>query len=86
MKTSHQKWVFEAMKNDQLKRQEHWTQSIAVGDKLFLESVKEGLNSHARGRNIVETETGAYQLREAQEPYGVNDTFAEVGNEYSWDP
>lgn len=84
MKASHQKWVFEAMKHDQLKRQEQWTQSIAVGDKTFLESVKTGLNGQALRRNIIEADTGAYQLRETQEPYGVHFSQTMAGNKYPW--
>jgi len=70
MKETHQKWVSEALKNDHLKRQSQWTQSIAVGDQGFLESVQNGLKHQAKGRSIVKTETGSYQLRENQSPYG----------------
>ncbi|MCK5784682.1 MAG: transposase, partial [Desulfobacterales bacterium] len=31
MKESHQKWINEALKNDRLQRESHWTQSVAVG-------------------------------------------------------
>jgi putative transposase len=69
MKKSHQKCVEEALKNNQLKRQAHWTQSIAVGDKSFIESVQEGLKNQIRGRSVIEVESGAYELREEQSSY-----------------
>jgi putative transposase len=69
MKRSHQKWVEEALKNDQHKRQTQWTQSIAVGDKSFIESVQQGLKNQIRGRSVIEAESGAYQLREEQSVY-----------------
>lgn len=85
MKASHQKWVIEAMKNDQMKRQDQWTKSIAVGDKPFLEAVKAGLNCKALKRNIVGAETGAYQLRETpQAHYGGHFSLTLAGNEYTW--
>jgi putative transposase len=57
------------LKNNQLKRQAHWTQSIAVGDKSFIESVQEGLKNQIRGRSVIEVESGAYELREEQSSY-----------------
>ncbi len=48
MKESHKKLVDEALRHDHLKRQSQWTQSIAVGDKGFLESIKGRLNNQAR--------------------------------------
>lgn len=85
MKESHQKWVNEALKHDRLNRQAQWTQSIAVGDKEFLDSVKDSLNHQARGRDIVEAETGTYQLREIQESYGGDTLISLSRNEYLWE-
>lgn len=84
IKESHQKWVDEALKHDLLKRQSQWTQSIAVGDKEFLDSVKDSLNHHARGRDVVEAEIGAYQLRETQESYGGYAPVSSSRNAYLW--
>lgn len=82
MKESHQKWINEALKNDRLKRENHWTQSIAVGDKEFLQSVKESLNHHVRGRSVESTESGSFQLREAQTSYGLKSL--EYPNTFVW--
>ncbi len=84
MKRSHQKWVIEALENDQLKRQSHWTQSVAVGDKAFLKSVKEELKHKVRGREIVESETDACQLREIQDLYGGHMQLWAFHNAYPW--
>lgn len=84
MKESHQAWVTEALKHDQLKRQSQWTQSIAVGDKEFLNAVKDSLNHKVRGRDVVVAETGAYQLRETQKLYGENTSISSSLNVYPW--
>jgi len=82
MKESHQKWINEALKKDRLKRENHWTQSIAVGDKEFLQSVKESLNHHVQGRSVKSTTSGSFQLREAQNSYGLK-SF-EYPNTFVW--
>ncbi len=85
MKESHKKWVAEALNHDHLNRQSLWTQSIAVGDKAFLESVKDSLKYQAKGRDVVEAETGHYQLREIQEPYDEHTlTGTTSRNTYLW--
>jgi putative transposase len=70
LKSVHHQWVIDAMKHSHMTRQEQWTGSIAVGDKVFLETMKEGLKNSIKGRKIVEVESGVFQLREAQAGYG----------------
>ncbi|MFK5952299.1 MAG: transposase [Desulfobacterium sp.] len=82
MKESHQKWINEALENDRLKRESHWTQSVAVGDKEFLQSVKESLNHNVRGRSVESTDSGSFQLREAQTSYGLKSL--EYSNIFVW--
>ncbi|SMC96748.1 REP element-mobilizing transposase RayT [Desulfocicer vacuolatum DSM 3385] len=82
MKESHQKWIDEALKNDSLKRETHWTQSVAVGGKTFLQSVKEDLNHNVQGRSVASTESGSFQLREAQTSYGLK--IFEYPNTFVW--
>ncbi len=50
-------------------RESKWTESIAVGNKEFVEDTKERLGMKARGREVMGGD-GTYQLREASEPYG----------------
>ncbi len=81
---SHKCWIDEALKANNLVRQDQWTQSIAVGSKTFLEKIKGNLKYRAKGRNIVETDS-INQLRESQTPYGnseIIDYFS--SNLYSW--
>jgi putative transposase len=44
-------------------RESKWTQSIAVGDKSFLEQIKDRLGIRAKGRKIHGSED-EYHLRE----------------------
>jgi hypothetical protein len=37
LKQSHQQWVEEVLKQSKIVRETKWTQSIAVGDKSFME-------------------------------------------------
>nr|WP_320016751.1 transposase [uncultured Desulfobacter sp.] len=85
MKESHQIWVTEELKEDRLKRQSQWTESIAIGDKSFVESVKESLKHRAKGRDVVEAENGICQLRETHEPYDGYIPKPLFRNEYLWE-
>ena len=58
----------EKILNARCTRDEKWTESIAVGDELFVAETKNRLGINAKGRRILE-EDGAYQLREPIEPY-----------------
>lgn len=51
------------MKKSKIVLEGKWTQSIAVGDKSFLELIKELFGIRAKGRRIYESED-EYQLRE----------------------
>jgi len=43
-------------------QQTQWTESIAVGSKNFIETIKENLGILAKGRKILEND-GCFQLR-----------------------
>lgn len=68
LKKEHHKWIEEELKKSQLVRQSKWTQSIAVGDKSFVEQIKDRLGIRSKGRKLLEEEDG-YQLRERQTGY-----------------
>ncbi len=60
----------------------------AVGSKSFIETIKEKLGFHAKGRKIIEN-NGGFQLRENMKSYiadfdGKNGNI-EAQNTYSWD-
>ena len=69
MKEAHREWIEKALKKSKVVRESKWTQSIAVGDKSFLEQIKERLGIRAKGRKIHGNED-EYQLREGQTDYG----------------
>lgn len=80
-------WVEYVLSGDQNKRKTQWTQSIAVGNKYFVEQVKDKLGFKAIGRKV----TGAsddFELKEDVSPYSVNFT-GEMGalrpkNSFLW--
>ena len=69
------------MKKSKVVRDSKWTQSIAVGDKSFLEQIKERLGIRAKGRKIHGSED-EYQLRERQTNYG---DWQNLDNENTFD-
>ena len=58
----------ESLANGKNCRQTEWIESIAVGSKSFIKSIKEKLGILAKGRKIIEKE-GAFQLREEKGTY-----------------
>jgi putative transposase len=57
-----------AIKSDNLKRESMWTESIAVGSKIFVEQISKRLGYKARGRKVIEHK-GTYELREDGRSY-----------------
>ena len=51
-----------------MKREDHWTQSIATGSQAFLETVKNQMRSLAIGRHVRMRADG-FALRETQSSY-----------------
>ncbi len=82
---SHYNWVEEKLKQNDIKRDNKWTESIGVGSKSFLKMIKEKLGYRAKGRSIVEDNNpSTYQLREPRAIYGVNGQKNLI-NTYHWD-
>jgi putative transposase len=81
-------WVEEYLGRGEKARQEEWTESIAVGSRLFAEKVKDNLGFRGKGRAIIEASEG-YQVREKSFTY--NPLFRaekpNIGpqNTYFWD-
>jgi hypothetical protein len=69
LKEAHREWLEQALKQSKMVRQSKWTQSIAVGDKSFLDQIKDRLGIRAKGRKIQGSQD-EYQLREGQADYG----------------
>ena len=84
LKESHRKWVEAVLKSSKVVRESKWTQAIAVGDKSFLEQIKERLGARAKGRKIQESK-GEYQLRDGQSLYGTwHDSDTENTFYWNW--
>jgi putative transposase len=83
----HRNWVEEVLKSASNRRDEKWTQSIAVGDKEFTEQTKARLGAKAMSRKSFEDDKD-YVLKESQNSY--NRVFSpekcslKLKNEYFW--
>ena len=84
----HMEWVTESLVNGNNSRQAEWSESIAVGSKNFVETIKENLGLRAKGRKILEKD-GGFQLREEANTYYANSNtqngYIGEENTYIWD-
>ena len=69
LKQAHSKWVESEIQTDNSGKENKWTQSIAVGSKTFVETMKEALGFRAKGRKIISADD-SFELREVIAPYG----------------
>ena len=83
LKEVHRKWIEEELNKSLQVRQGKWSQSIAVGDKSFVEQIKKHLGIRSKGRKILEDEDD-YQLRDRQTDYGDRAQF-NSSNSFYWD-
>ena len=65
---AHRRWVEAALEKFDGRRQSHWTESIAVGSKKFIEMMKQQLSLQARGRRMRPLNKGM-ELRETTVSY-----------------
>ncbi len=81
-------WLGEAITRQSRGRERRWTESIAVGNEVFVRETKEKLGVRATGREVIGA-NGSYELRDPEIPY--NGHFdPENGdlrqeNTFSWD-
>ena len=68
LRTSHREWIEDYLGDGSKNRQDEWTDSIAVGNRIFIEKLKALLGFRAKGRKVQESGEG-YQLREDPTPY-----------------
>ncbi|MHC5074737.1 MAG: hypothetical protein ACYTFE_07910, partial [Planctomycetota bacterium] len=68
LKTSHRGWIDDYLGDGLKNRQDEWTESIAVGNRSFIEKLKALLGFRGKGRKVKEGGEG-YQLRESPAPY-----------------
>jgi putative transposase len=66
---AHKDWIGEAMRNKNQRREDIWSQSLAVGSAEFVQQAQQTLGH--QGRNRVRTDSGGVSvLREAEASYG----------------
>jgi hypothetical protein len=51
---TYRNWVDSAIMRGDIKRQPQWTGSVAVGDKIYVEKLKDQMGYKAIGRKVVE--------------------------------
>jgi hypothetical protein len=66
--TAHRQWVKQTLERGRTVRDDRWSEAIAVGSLVFVESVKSELGGKAMHRGV-EQKDGAYTLRERNEAY-----------------
>ena len=68
LRETYRSWVESAIMRRDIKRQPQWTESIAMGDKVYVEKVKDQMGYKGIGRKVVENED-SFVLREPQVSY-----------------
>ncbi len=69
LRLSHGEWISEALDAEAQRREEFWTQSIAVGSEAFVRQTQGNFCLKVKIRDIVKTDE-AVLLRETEENYG----------------
>jgi putative transposase len=82
LKDAQRKWVDSVIQAENSDKQNKWTQSLAVGSKTFVETIKTSLGYRAKGRKVVCADD-AFELREVTAPYSKNN-YPESGNTLLW--
>ena len=84
---AHRQWVEAALARDALKRDDRWSEAIAVGSPAFVEKVKRELGMKARHRDVDEA-NGTCVLREPRGAYtdtfGTENSVLRSGNAILW--
>jgi putative transposase len=71
---THRRWVESQLKTG-LERQEHFSRSIAVGSKLFIQKVRNALGAQGIGRRMAKAPEMGHQLKETITKYGSGDSI-----------
>ncbi len=87
LKASHYQWVEAFIKNQSNIRDSKWSESIAVGNRSFIDETQTKLGSKAIGRKKIKRDD-IYELKEHQMPYtnlfaSENSTLSPKNN-YVW--
>lgn len=63
-------WIRAVIEEEKGAREEAWSESLAVGDPVFVTGIKVALGQRGRGREVQENSQGCI-LREAETEYGI---------------
>ena len=87
LRNSHNGWVEEILKKDNLDRESMWTESIAVGSRHFAKVTMRELGGLAKGRTLMGSDS-VFQIRESQARYlghfDPQNNDIDTQNTYSW--
>jgi len=67
--SAHRDWIAEALRSEEQRREDIWSQSLAVGSAEFVQQAQRTLGHQGRNRALTES-GGVSVLREAEESYG----------------
>jgi len=68
LKNLLKEFMEETLAQNKMEREAKWTDSVAIGDRSFVEETKEKLGIKAKGRKII-GKNGEFMIRETQQPY-----------------
>lgn len=71
LQRQHREWVEQELKFDLSKRDDRWSESIAVGNESFIEQVKTSLGIKAKHKEVIEHEDG-YFIKEGRLSYNAH--------------
>jgi len=60
---NYRNWIDAALEQGNKNRERQWTESIAVGSKVFVEKMKDDLGYKAIGRKIIEKDESFSQVQ-----------------------
>ncbi len=88
LRVAHRDWVTTALREEDLPREEIWSQSVAVGSIEFTQRTQQALGIQGRNRELAQAD-GLCVLREAEADYGTvfgaeNRPIASI-NQHLWD-
>jgi putative transposase len=88
LQESCRKRVEEDLAKSKQSRDSKWTESVAVGSKVFIEATLKRLGIKAKGRKIIGSKK-CYELREPSIPYAANlspeNGLLRLQNTYYWE-
>lgn len=83
----YQNWIDAAIMQGKRTRERQWTESIAVGNRQYVEKVKKHMGYKAIGRKVIETKD-SFVLRERNAPYSditeKSDELPQDDNRFYW--